>query len=162
MKHCGLIWKWGTWKLFWCGLQLEDSKAIFLHGAGSWWCITIPCLVTKDSTILKVSSRQTLTEILDLCCDLGLEHKSIQKIQSFYCMFWHKLLEWPIIKISLVAKILLVQLVSNWILMSYQPHSVTSGQPNSGHKQVYISKLLIFINLSVRSLHKTNHFANIK
>ena len=95
-----------------CGLQTEDSKAIFLHGTGSWWCITIPCLVTKDSTIQKISSRQTLTEILDLYCDLGLEHKSIQKIQSFDCMFWHRLLEWPIIKISLVAKILLVQLAS--------------------------------------------------
>ena len=29
---------------------------------------------------------------------------------------------------------------SNWILMS-QPHRVTSGQSNSGHKQINISKL---------------------
>ena len=30
---------------------------------------------------------------------------------------------------------------SNWILMSCQPHRVTSGQSNSGHKQIHISKL---------------------
>ena len=27
---------------------------------------------------------------------------------------------------------------SNWILMSCQPHSVTPGQSNSGHKQIHI------------------------
>ena len=27
----------------------------------------------------------------------------------------------------------------NWILMSRQPHRFTSGQSNSGHKQIYIS-----------------------
>ena len=31
---------------------------------------------------------------------------------------------------------------SNWILMSCQPHRVTSGQSNSGQKQMHISKLL--------------------
>ena len=31
-------------------------------------------------------------------------------------------------------------LASNWILMSCQPHRVTSGQSNSGHKQTHISK----------------------
>ena len=29
---------------------------------------------------------------------------------------------------------------SNWILVSCQLHSVTSGQSNSGHKQIHISK----------------------
>ena len=29
---------------------------------------------------------------------------------------------------------------SNWIVMSCQPHRVTSGQSNSGHKQIHISK----------------------
>ena len=28
---------------------------------------------------------------------------------------------------------------SNWILMSCQPHRVTSGQSNSGHKQIHVS-----------------------
>ena len=52
---------------------------------------------------------------------------------------------------------------SNWILMSCQPHRVTSGQSNSGHKQIHISKLFSRIyQPSVKSIYKTNHFANIK
>ena len=31
---------------------------------------------------------------------------------------------------------------NNWILMSCQPHRVTSGQSNSDHKQIHTSKLL--------------------
>ena len=49
------------------------------------------------------------------------------------------------------------------------PHRVTSGQSNSGHKLRYsvvlcthVKTLPIFINLSVMSIHETNHFANIK
>ena len=37
---------------------------------------------------------------------------------------------------------------SNWILMSWQPHRVTSGQSNSGHKQIHISKLFSYIYIS--------------
>ena len=37
---------------------------------------------------------------------------------------------------------------SNWILMSCQPHRVTSGQSNSGHKQIHISKLFSHIYIS--------------
>ena len=56
---------------------------------------------------------------------------------------------------------------SNWILMSCQPHRVTSGQSNSGHKQIHISKLFsqIYLNRyqpSVKSIYKTNHFTNLK
>jgi len=52
---------------------------------------------------------------------------------------------------------------SNWILMSCQPHRVTSGQSNSGHKQIHSSKLFSHIyQPSVKSIYKTNHFANIK
>ena len=53
---------------------------------------------------------------------------------------------------------------SNWILMSCQPHRVTSGQSNSGYKQIHISKLLTYsyINPSVKSIYKTNHFSNTK
>ena len=51
----------------------------------------------------------------------------------------------------------------NWILMSCQPHRVTSGQSNSCHKQIHISKLFSHIyQLSVKSIYKTNHFVNIK
>ena len=44
---------------------------------------------------------------------------------------------------------------SNWILMSCQPHRVTSGQSNSGHKQIHISKLFSHIyQPSVKSIYK--------
>ena len=52
---------------------------------------------------------------------------------------------------------------SNWILMSCQPHRVTSEQSNSGHKQIHISQLFSHIyQPSVKSSYKTNHFTNIK
>ena len=72
---------------------------------------------------------------------------------------------------------------SNWILMSCQPHWVTSGQSNSGHKQIHISKLCTHTHAhshthththtrththththqpSVKPIYKTNHFTNIK
>ena len=52
---------------------------------------------------------------------------------------------------------------SNWILMSCQPHRVTSGKSNSGHKQIHILKLFSHIyQPSVKSVYKTNQFANIK
>ena len=48
--------------------------------------------------------------------------------------------------------------VQCWILMSCQPHRVTSGQSNSGHKQMHISKLFSHVyHLSVKSVYKTNH-----
>ena len=47
--------------------------------------------------------------------------------------------------------------------MSCQPHRVTSGQSDSGHKQMHISKLFSYVYKSfVKSVHKTNHFANLK
>ena len=49
----------------------------------------------------------------------------------------------------------------NWTLMSCQPHRVTSGQSNSGHKQIHISKLFSYTyQPSVKSVYKTNHFTN--
>ena len=52
---------------------------------------------------------------------------------------------------------------SNWIWMSCQPYRITSGQSNSGHKQIHVSKLFSHIyQLSVKSIYKTNHFANMK
>ena len=47
--------------------------------------------------------------------------------------------------------------------MSCQAHRVTSGQSNSGYKLIHISKLFSHIyQPSVKSVYKTNHFANIK
>ena len=52
---------------------------------------------------------------------------------------------------------------SSRILMSCQSHRVTSGQSNSGHKQIHISKLFSHIyQPSVKSVYKTNHFTDIK
>ena len=52
---------------------------------------------------------------------------------------------------------------SNQISMSCQPHRVTSGQSNLGHKQIHISKLFSHIyQPSVKSIYKTNYFTNIK
>ena len=53
--------------------------------------------------------------------------------------------------------------IYNSCLNVRQPHRVTSGQSNSGHKQIHISKLFSHIyQPSVKSIHKTNHFADIK
>ena len=41
---------------------------------------------------------------------------------------------------------------SNWILMACQPHRVTSGQSNSGHKQIHISKLFSHIYIYINPL----------
>ena len=50
---------------------------------------------------------------------------------------------------------------SNWILTSCQPHRVTSGLSNSGHKQIHISETLLTyvstlcqVNLQNQSLRK--------
>ena len=52
---------------------------------------------------------------------------------------------------------------NNWILMSCQPHRVTSGQSNSGHKQIHISKLFshIFIN-PLSSIYKNQSLCKHK
>ena len=54
-------WNWRQWPNF-----------SALH-SGSWCCITIPSLVRKCSVVQKISSGQTFTGILNLCCDLHFE-----------------------------------------------------------------------------------------
>ena len=44
---------------------------------------------------------------------------------------------------------------SNWILMSRQPHRITSGQSNSGHKQIHTSKLFSHIRINPLSSQST-------
>ena len=44
--------------------------------SGLWCCITIPGLVTKCFVVQKLSSRQTFTDIMYLCCDLDLENSN--------------------------------------------------------------------------------------
>ena len=65
-----------------CDHELEDSKPIFLHDTGPWWCIAIPNLVTDSSAVEDILSKWTFTGILNLSCDLGLDHN--RAIQSFH------------------------------------------------------------------------------
>ena len=48
---------------------------------GPWCCITIPSLVTEGLAAEGISSRWTVTKILNLFCDLDLDH--YKAIQSF-------------------------------------------------------------------------------
>ena len=51
---------------------------------GFWCCITIPGLATKCSVVQKISSGQTLTNILKLCCDLGGSKSIFQRDTAPY------------------------------------------------------------------------------
>ena len=66
-----------------CDLHLEDSKPIFLHDTlahnVAW---PLPSLVTEDSAAAEWSSRWTFIRILNLFCDLDLDHNTA--IQSFH------------------------------------------------------------------------------
>ena len=71
-------------------LKIATTTKTFPHDSGSWCCITIPKLwqnvlwfriaipnlVTKCSVIQKISSGQTFTDILNLCCDLDLKRSN--------------------------------------------------------------------------------------
>ena len=89
--------------------------------SGLWCYISIPGLVTKCSVVQKISSGQTITNILNFCCDLDLEcsnpvffHKTLWFIMMHYhtkfgckptssledivkiVIFWsYELLQWP-------------------------------------------------------------------
>ena len=60
------LWPW-HWTL-WINFSAWHS--------GLWCCFIIPGLVTKCSVVPKISSGQTLTDILNLCCDLDCEHSN--------------------------------------------------------------------------------------
>ena len=53
----------------------------------------VPSLVTKWSVVYRISSRQTFTDILNLCCDLDFEcsnpvfHRTLQLMMLYY---WNK------------------------------------------------------------------------
>ena len=42
-----------------CDLDLNDSSPIFLHDTDSWWCTTIPSLVTNSAAVQKIPSGQS-------------------------------------------------------------------------------------------------------
>ena len=56
---------------------------------GSWCCITIPSWVTKLSAVQMISSRQTLTNILNLWCDhvvlvIQFFNRKLQLVMIYY------------------------------------------------------------------------------
>ena len=57
-------------------LTLTAVIPFFTEHPGLWCCITTPSLVTKCFMVQKISSGQTFTDILNLCCDLDLEHSN--------------------------------------------------------------------------------------
>ena len=64
-------------------LTLKLAYQSFTRHFSSWWCITIPSLVTKGSVVQKILDEQTFIDILNLCSDQDLAvtrtfHKSIQ------------------------------------------------------------------------------------
>ena len=66
------LWPW-TWR--------QQTNLLARH-FGPWCCITIPSLVTEGSVAEDLSSRWTFTGILNLFCDLNLDHN--RAIQSFH------------------------------------------------------------------------------
>ena len=50
---------------------------------------------------------------------------------------------------------------SNWILMSCQPHRFTSGQSNSGHKQIHSSKLFSHISTLCQVNLQNQHISTL-
>ena len=52
------------------------------HLAWPWWCITVVSLVTEGTAVEEISSRWTFPGILNLFCDLDLDHN--RAIQSFH------------------------------------------------------------------------------
>ena len=50
--------------------------------SGLWCCVIIPGLATKCSVVQKISSGQTFTNILNLRCDLDLEHNNTNFLQD--------------------------------------------------------------------------------
>ena len=60
-----------------CELDLEGSEQISLLDTPAGWCrIIVSSLVPKRSAVQKISPRQTFTDIVNLRCDLDLEHSN--------------------------------------------------------------------------------------
>ena len=64
--HETLLWPW----------PCRYRNHLIAWHFSTWWCITIPSLVTKRSALWKISSRQTFDDILNLRCDLDLENSN--------------------------------------------------------------------------------------
>ena len=63
-------------------LNLKTTNQSFAWHFGPWCCVTTPSLVTEGSAAEEILSRWTFTGILNLFCDLKLDHN--KDIQSFH------------------------------------------------------------------------------
>ena len=81
-KTLWLIMMYQQTKLGWQGISSSEDTvervifwsyepSLWPRHSASWCCITIPSLVTNCSTILKIPSRQTFTDSLNLHFDLN-------------------------------------------------------------------------------------------
>ena len=61
------LWTW-PWR--------KQQQKISAWHSGSWCCIATPNLILKCSVIQKITSGHTYTDILNLRCDLDLEHSN--------------------------------------------------------------------------------------
>ena len=73
-SHILIIWSFTV--------TLKTANQSSAWHPGLWWCITIPSLVTKGSAVEGILSRWTFTGILNIFCDIDLDHN--RAIQSFH------------------------------------------------------------------------------
>ena len=110
-----------------CDREPEDSKSVFLQWhSGSWWLITIPCLVTKGSAVEEISSRWTFTGILNLTLTLTLTTTEQSNLFTRHSSLW-----W------------VIELVS-WYFEPSQPQRIMSGlNTNFSICKLLISQVII-------------------
>lgn len=140
-------------------LTLQIATSLFAQHSNLWCCTNIPSFVTKGSASRKIFW-QTLIEILNLCYDLDHEHNPVFSLDTYvgydtgHTSWW-----WSVIKLSLVAKELLVprSVGSKWILTSCQLHRVNQDNRILSKTNASFKTLLIFwfkSNPWNQSLHK--------
>ena len=71
-----------------CDLVFKTEPFFSIWHSSSYWCITVPNLVTECLVIKKTSSGQLFIDILILCCDLTLEHRK----PIFHRILWLKVI----------------------------------------------------------------------
>ena len=136
------------------------TRKISTWHSGSWCCITITNLVTKCSVIQKISSGQTFTDILNLCCDLDLEHSTpifpqntpaYEAVLSWHWAQWTNFSAWHsglwccITTPGLVTKCAVVQKISSTQTFTNILHFVVILTLNAGipffHRSLWIMML---------------------
>ena len=139
----------------------NSNTSLFAQLSNLWCCTNIPSFVTKGSASWKIFW-QTLIEILNLCYDLDHKHNPVFSLDTYDT--GHSSLWWSVIKLSLVAKELLVprSVGSKWILTSCQSHKVdqdnqTLSKTNASFKLFWYSGLSQIYGINPYTSIKTRH-----